>query len=119
MSFTTVQYALFLPLVVALHWVLPRRLRTPLLLVASYVFYASWAWRFCLLLAFTTTVDWAVARGYADPDRVAIVGGSYGGYAALVRVTVTPEKSPPPSTTSASPTSRTSSPPCPRSSGRT
>lgn len=37
-------------------------------------------------------VDWAVAQGYADPDRVAIVGGSYGGYAALVGVTVTPER---------------------------
>ncbi len=37
-------------------------------------------------------VDWAVAQGYADPDRVGIVGGSYGGYAALVGVTVTPEK---------------------------
>ena len=37
-------------------------------------------------------VDWAVAQGYADPGRVGIVGGSYGGYAALVGVTVTPEK---------------------------
>lgn len=37
-------------------------------------------------------VDWAVARGHADPDRVAIVGGSYGGYAALVGVTVTPDR---------------------------
>ncbi len=37
-------------------------------------------------------VDWAVAQGYADPDRVAIVGGSYGGYAALVGVTVTPDR---------------------------
>jgi dipeptidyl aminopeptidase/acylaminoacyl peptidase len=37
-------------------------------------------------------VDWAIARGYADRDRVAIVGGSYGGYAALVGVTVTPER---------------------------
>ena len=36
-------------------------------------------------------VDWAVARGYADPHRLAI-GGSYGGYAALVGVTCTPEK---------------------------
>jgi dipeptidyl aminopeptidase/acylaminoacyl peptidase len=24
-------------------------------------------------------VDWAVAKGYADPDPVAIFGGSYGG----------------------------------------
>jgi dipeptidyl aminopeptidase/acylaminoacyl peptidase len=37
-------------------------------------------------------VDWAVARGYADPDRVAIAGGSYGGYAALVGVTATPDR---------------------------
>jgi dipeptidyl aminopeptidase/acylaminoacyl peptidase len=35
-------------------------------------------------------VDWAIARGYADPDRIGIYGGSYGGYAALVGVTVTP-----------------------------
>lgn len=37
-------------------------------------------------------VDWAVAQGYADPGRVAIVGGSYGGYAALVGVTFTPDR---------------------------
>ncbi len=37
-------------------------------------------------------VDWAIARGYADPARVGIYGGSYGGYAALVGVTVTPER---------------------------
>jgi dipeptidyl aminopeptidase/acylaminoacyl peptidase len=35
--------------------------------------------------------DWAVAHGYADPDRIGIAGGSYGGYAALVGVTVTPD----------------------------
>jgi dipeptidyl aminopeptidase/acylaminoacyl peptidase len=37
-------------------------------------------------------VDWAIAQGIADPARVAIMGGSYGGYAALVGVTFTPEK---------------------------
>ncbi|KMO72801.1 S9 family peptidase [Mycolicibacterium chubuense] len=36
-------------------------------------------------------VTWAVEQGYADPERVAIFGGSYGGYAALVGVTFTPE----------------------------
>lgn len=35
-------------------------------------------------------VNWAVERGYADPNRVAIYGGSYGGYAALVGATFTP-----------------------------
>jgi dipeptidyl aminopeptidase/acylaminoacyl peptidase len=36
-------------------------------------------------------VQWAVSQGYADPKRVAIFGGSYGGYAALVGATFTPE----------------------------
>jgi dipeptidyl aminopeptidase/acylaminoacyl peptidase len=37
-------------------------------------------------------VDWTIAQGIADPARVAIYGGSYGGYAALVGVTFTPDK---------------------------
>ncbi|MGN9814754.1 S9 family peptidase [Streptomyces sp. SD11] len=36
-------------------------------------------------------VRWAVDQGYADPDRVAVMGGSYGGYAALVGITFTPD----------------------------
>ncbi|MHC4497565.1 MAG: S9 family peptidase [Planctomycetota bacterium] len=35
-------------------------------------------------------VRWAVEQGYADPQKVAIFGGSYGGYAALVGATFTP-----------------------------
>ncbi|HWH14576.1 MAG TPA: S9 family peptidase [Miltoncostaeaceae bacterium] len=35
--------------------------------------------------------DWLVDRGYADPARLGIYGGSYGGYAALVGVTFTPD----------------------------
>ncbi len=37
-------------------------------------------------------VDWAVAQKIADPTKVAIMGGSYGGYATLVGLTFTPEK---------------------------
>jgi dipeptidyl aminopeptidase/acylaminoacyl peptidase len=36
-------------------------------------------------------VDWAVKEGHADKKRVAIYGGSYGGYAALVGATFTPD----------------------------
>ncbi|MCB9670876.1 MAG: S9 family peptidase [Alphaproteobacteria bacterium] len=36
-------------------------------------------------------VDWAVEQGIAQRDRVAIMGGSYGGYATLVGLTFTPE----------------------------
>ena len=37
-------------------------------------------------------VDWPIAEGIADPKRIAIMGASYGGYAALVGLTFTPEK---------------------------
>ena len=36
-------------------------------------------------------VNWAIDEGIADPERVAILGGSYGGYATLVGVTFTPD----------------------------
>jgi dipeptidyl aminopeptidase/acylaminoacyl peptidase len=36
-------------------------------------------------------VNWAIEKGIADPERVAIYGGSYGGYAALVGATFTPD----------------------------
>jgi dipeptidyl aminopeptidase/acylaminoacyl peptidase len=39
----------------------------------------------------TDGVQWAIKKGYADPKRVAIMGGSYGGYATLAGVTFTPE----------------------------
>ena len=36
-------------------------------------------------------VEWAVTQGVADRDRIAIYGGSYGGYATLVGLTFTPD----------------------------
>ncbi|MGO9500478.1 MAG: S9 family peptidase [Streptosporangiaceae bacterium] len=36
-------------------------------------------------------VSFAIAQGWSDADRVAIMGGSYGGYAALVGAAFTPE----------------------------
>jgi dipeptidyl aminopeptidase/acylaminoacyl peptidase len=37
-------------------------------------------------------VDWAVASGVTTPDKVAIMGGSYGGYAVLAGLAFTPDK---------------------------
>ena len=39
----------------------------------------------------TDGVKWAVDQGIADPKRLAIYGGSYGGYAALAGATFTPD----------------------------
>jgi dipeptidyl aminopeptidase/acylaminoacyl peptidase len=36
-------------------------------------------------------VDWAVNQGIADKDSIAIMGGSYGGYATLAGLTFTPD----------------------------
>ncbi|MBD3298256.1 MAG: prolyl oligopeptidase family serine peptidase [candidate division Zixibacteria bacterium] len=39
----------------------------------------------------TDAVRWAIDQGYADPEKVAIYGGSYGGYAALAGAAFTPD----------------------------
>ncbi len=39
----------------------------------------------------TDAVNWAIDQGLADPDRIVILGGSYGGYATLAGVTFTPD----------------------------
>ncbi|KAI8468869.1 MAG: acylamino-acid-releasing enzyme [Monoraphidium minutum] len=39
----------------------------------------------------TDSVKWAVAKGIADPKRVCIFGGSYGGYATLAGLAFTPD----------------------------
>ena len=36
-------------------------------------------------------VNWLVKQGIADPEKIAIMGGSYGGYATLVGLTCTPD----------------------------
>ena len=64
MTFNTIAFALFMPLVFALYWLVCRgRLRAQniLLLAASYLFYGWWDWRFLGLLIFSTLVSWACA----------------------------------------------------------
>ncbi len=39
----------------------------------------------------TDGAKWLVEKGIADPDRIAIMGGSYGGYATLAGVAFTPD----------------------------
>ena len=56
MAFDSITFALFLPLVFLLYWALhqSRRGQNVLLLVASYVFYGWWNWRFLGLILLTT-----------------------------------------------------------------
>ena len=68
MLFNSVQFAIFLPIVFMLYWfVFDRfickskwqlRLQNAFVVVASYVFYGWWDWRFLLLIAFTSFCSW-------------------------------------------------------------
>lgn len=57
MLFNSLQYLLFLPLVAALYWRAPAKLRLPVLLIASYLFYMSWMKIYGLLLFGLTAVN--------------------------------------------------------------
>ncbi len=62
MLFNSFEFALFLPVVLAAYWSLRNapRWQNVLLLVASYVFYGYWDWRFLSLIGFSTLVDYTV-----------------------------------------------------------
>ncbi|MEL7312764.1 MAG: prolyl oligopeptidase family serine peptidase [Pseudomonadota bacterium] len=49
------------------------------------------AWGQAMQDDITDGVNWLIESGIADPDRIAIAGGSYGGYAALMGVVKEPE----------------------------
>ncbi|MFQ5517934.1 MAG: MBOAT family O-acyltransferase [Acidimicrobiia bacterium] len=72
MLFNSFEYAVFLPLVLILYWTALRKRQNALLLVASYVFYGSWDWRFLGLIIVSTLTDFYVSRGLEgskDPHR--------------------------------------------------
>lgn len=60
MTFTSIEYAIFLPLVVLLYFLMSNKYRWALLLVASYLFYAYWNASLLILIVISTIVDyWA------------------------------------------------------------
>ncbi len=58
MLFNSMAFAVFLPIVFILYWVLPQRFRWILLLAASYYFYMSWDVKYVFLILFTTVVSY-------------------------------------------------------------
>jgi alginate O-acetyltransferase complex protein AlgI len=57
MLFNSIKYLVFLPIVFALFWLSPQRFRTPILLIASYVFYMSWRPIFVFLILGLTLIN--------------------------------------------------------------
>jgi len=63
MLFHSIDFAVFLPSVFVLYWFATNkslRLQNFLIVVASYIFYGWWDWRFLSLIFFSTVVDYSV-----------------------------------------------------------
>ena len=63
MLFNSLDFAVFLPIVFFIYWFLVKKsikLQNLLIVIASYVFYGWWDWRFLSLIAFSTLVDYSV-----------------------------------------------------------
>ncbi|MEZ5046511.1 MAG: MBOAT family O-acyltransferase [Chitinophagaceae bacterium] len=65
MFFNSIDFAIFLPLVFILYWFVTNnnlKLQNFLIVVASYIFYGWWDWKFLSLILFSSIVDYLVSR---------------------------------------------------------
>lgn len=62
MLFNSIDFALFLPLVFIIYWLFKDYLKIQnfIIVIASYVFYGWWDWRFLSLILFSSIVDYLV-----------------------------------------------------------
>lgn len=73
MLFNSLEFSIFLPIVFVLYWgVLIKRLKLQnfFLIVASYIFYGWWDWRFLILIIFSSTVDYLVGIGLSKSNNL-------------------------------------------------
>lgn len=54
MNFISLQFLIFGISTLFIYWIIKDKLKTPVLLIASYIFYCFWDWRFSSLLLFLT-----------------------------------------------------------------
>lgn len=72
MLFNSIEFAIFLPIVFILYWYATNgnlKLQNSLLVIASYIFYGWWDWRFLFLIAFSSAVDYFVGLQLAKTDN--------------------------------------------------
>lgn len=65
MLFNSIEFLIFLPLVFILYWTVFKRnlkVQNILIIVASYIFYGWWDWRFLILIILSTLVDFYVGQ---------------------------------------------------------
>ena len=72
MLFNSIDFAIFLPIVFLLYWFVAAknlRFQNLLILVASYVFYGWWDWKFLSLILFSTVVDYSIGLGLQREEK--------------------------------------------------
>jgi alginate O-acetyltransferase complex protein AlgI len=72
MLFNSIDFAIFLPIVFLLYWIIPKkhlRIQNGLVVIASYVFYGWWDFRFLTLIFFSTVIDYFVGRGLMRQEK--------------------------------------------------
>ena len=65
MLFNSIDFAVFFPIVFAIYWLINKyalRYQNIFLLVASYVFYGWWDWKFLSLIALSSVVDFIIGQ---------------------------------------------------------
>jgi D-alanyl-lipoteichoic acid acyltransferase DltB (MBOAT superfamily) len=69
--FNSITFAIFFVVVLGAYWMLRFRAQNVLLLIASWVFYAFWDWRFLGLLVFQSLIDFfaGLAIGNSEDER--------------------------------------------------
>lgn len=61
MLFNSFAFAIFLPIIFILYWLLPHKMRWVIMLAASYYFYMSWNAKYVFLILFTTIISYFAA----------------------------------------------------------
>ena len=72
MLFNSIDFAIFLPILFVLYWfVINKNLKFQnfLIVIASYVFYGWWDWRFLSLILFSTLVDYTIGWSLSNEDN--------------------------------------------------
>lgn len=73
MLFNSIDFAIFLPIVFALYWfVFSHNLRAQnlFILIASYVFYGWWDWKFLSLIFLSSLIDYFIGLGLAKQRNI-------------------------------------------------
>lgn len=81
MLFNSLDFGIFLPIVFILYWfVFHKSIKAQnlLLVLASYVFYSWWDWRFLFLILFSTLIDYAIGLALRKERKQRIRKGLLG-----------------------------------------